>query len=119
MVGTHSLARSTKFKDQPTKLFVQRLKFDLWSMVSLVQCPLVGVNSSPWSLRRRGMLGGNFVRKFSHFSRNLQYLFSPENYIFWLFDKGLAERSERMGTLLRGELATLPSSIVKQVLKLN
>merc|ERR1712110_702370 len=32
-----------------------------------------------------------------------------------LKDEGLAERSERMGTLLRGELATLPSSIVKQV----
>ena len=31
--------------------------------------------------------------------------------------KGLAERSERMGILLRDELATLPSSIVKQVLK--
>ena len=31
--------------------------------------------------------------------------------------KGLAERSERMGILLRDELATLPSSIVKQVPK--
>ena len=31
--------------------------------------------------------------------------------------KGLAERSERMGILLRDELATLPSSIVKQVQK--
>jgi len=32
-----------------------------------------------------------------------------------LKQEGLAERSERMGTLLRGELANLPNSIVKQV----
>ena len=33
-----------------------------------------------------------------------------------LIFKGLAEQSEKMGNLLRGELSTLPNSIVKQVL---
>jgi ornithine--oxo-acid transaminase len=32
-----------------------------------------------------------------------------------LQDEGLAERAEERGTLLRGELASLPASVVKQV----